>query len=451
MRRFLALALVVFALAAVVAPTTAQAHSGKQSYLYLSIFDDGVEGRIEMPAVDLARALDIEIPQQVAAARTAVGRDPEPIIAYVADHLAISGGEGPWTLDLAERLRILPTENGPYVVLPFVVDEEFDAPPRDFVVDLSVIIESDPEKDALLIIEDDWATANFDNGSDPLLGFSTGLTEQRVALGGASTLDSMRAIRGIGTDALRTTIDALQIVVGLIAAAVMTPAIRRSRAVPAATVGRRLGTTLGVLVVGHSISLWVVGTGAVTPSVRVAGILTALGLLVSAAWVLLTWSRPARWSMVVPVVVTIGLLQGVGLGTYFDLQDLGRRRPIASLLAFQFGVEVAVLILSVLVAVPLFLLRRTRLAPAVTIGIGAILAGYAVAWLCERLLESDWPIEEVANPLRVWPRNLWFVALAIAVAAAVRWFDGRKNTLREIDESPTDAVSMPPAREMART
>ena len=443
--------LLVSSLAAVVvliglAPASVDAHSGKQSYLYVSVYDDGVDGRLEIPVVDLERVLDAQIPQSMGGASEAVRALTGEIIGYVREHLSFADDDGPWTLDLGDVLQILPTENGPYVVLPFAIDENFDRAPRAFTVDLSVIIESDAEKDALLIIEDDWSSATFDNGSEPLLAFSTGSTEQRVELGGASTAESMLAIRGIGTDAVRTGIDSLLIVVGVVTAAVMVPTASRKRVVSPARVVRRLASGLLVLAAGHSVTLWVAGTGVLAPSPRLAGILTALGLALVAAFVLLAWWRPTFWSIATPVFAAVGVMQGFGLAAAFDAQDLDRRRPLTSLLAFNVGVEVAVLVLAVLVAIPLGLIRRTRLASAVTVGLGAALSGYALAWLCERLADTDWPIEEVADPLRVWPRNVVFVIIAIAVAAAIRQVEARSGRLREI-EDPVAAMDRPPSRE----
>ncbi|MFK7917782.1 MAG: hypothetical protein AB8G14_06870 [Ilumatobacter sp.] len=69
--------------------------SCKQSYLFVSVFDDGVEDRVEMPVADLS------------------------------------------------------AENGPYVILRFEVDETFESAPESFVAEPSVIIEANPGKDAL--------------------------------------------------------------------------------------------------------------------------------------------------------------------------------------------------------------------------------------------------------------------------------------------------------------
>ena len=100
------------------------------------------------------------------------------------------------------------------------------------------------------------------------------------------------------------------------------------------------------------------------------------------------------------MIVAVGLLQGVGLGRYFEAQGLDRRRPLTSLLAFNIGVEIAVVILVVLVATPLALVRRTRIASLVAVGLGAVLTGYGLGLAARAAVRRPtWPIEEVANPL----------------------------------------------------
>jgi len=441
--RFLTSVFVSIVVIVGLAPLGADAHSGKQSYLYISIFDDGVEGRIEMPAADLAAALGDDIPANAPAARAAVAELTTPIREYVAQNFALAGDSGDWTVTLADTISILPTENGLYVVIEYVVENDFDRAPDAFTADFSIIIENDENKDALLHIEDDWASAEFNNGERPLLGFSTGQTEQRVNLGGASTIDSMLAIRGLGTDAVRTGIDLMLIVVAVALPAVLVPAARRTHVVSRPDLARRIGSAFVALIAGHSITLWLVGSGVITPSTRLVGVLVAAGLTTVAVFGLIAFWRPAVWSLSPTVIAIVGLLQGLGLGDLFLADELDRRRPLTSLLAFHIGVEIALAIVAAIVIVTLGLLRRTRFATPAAMVLGLALAGYGAAWFFERLGESDWPIEEVANPLRVWPRNLVFAAIAIAVAAGLRHWDARANRLRPIEQPETIADSPP--------
>ena len=53
MLRFLSSVFIAVVVVLGLAPLSADAHSGKQSYLYISVYDDGIEGRVEMPAAEL--------------------------------------------------------------------------------------------------------------------------------------------------------------------------------------------------------------------------------------------------------------------------------------------------------------------------------------------------------------------------------------------------------------
>jgi hypothetical protein len=436
--------LVVIALVCVVGvwfgAVPASAHSGKQSYLYLSLFDDGVEGRVEIPAVDLGRAIDVDLvgaPGGVGAASRAAS---EQISAYVDQHFSLGDASGTWSTTLGD-LSVLGTENGPYVVVPFVVTDEFANTPRNFIAEFDAIIESDPEKDALLIIEDDWQSAVFDNGSEPLLGFSEGRTVQEVALADAGALSSMAAIRGIGSDAVRVTVDVMFIVAALVAAVVLLPS-GRSRSDLASTgelLRRARNTALsfaGALVVGTG----VMGLGVEDPPDRAVGILMGLTLASVSVYALVARFRPGARSALAWLAAAAGLVVGLELGTVFLLQQLDRSRPIASLVAFLAGALLAIGLVALFVGVPLHLLRRTRYATFVFVALEGALVVFGLAWTGERVIDHDWPIEEFANPFRVWPRNAWFVLLAVAIAALVRSVEARAGRIRPVGPQPSDVT-----------
>jgi hypothetical protein len=132
-------------------------------------------------------------------------------------------------------------------------------------------------------------------------------------------------------------------------------------------------------------------------------------------------------------------------------QDLDRSRPVTGLVAFQVGAFVAALLVAVFIGVPLLLLRRTRYVPAIVLVLSVIFVGYAVAWSGELLANDDWPIEKVANPLRVWPRNFWFVLLAVAAAGAIRSIEQRAGRLRSTDTAePTPETTDAPSEMASR-
>jgi hypothetical protein len=426
-----------FLLVVGLAPATASAHSGKQSYLYVSLFEDGIDGRVEIPVADLGPVLGIDFSGDPAGLRAGVFAARAEIEAYIAEHTGLGTATESWNLEFGD-ISVLPTENGPYVVLDFVVDEDLDEVPRSFVADFAVIVESNPERDSLLLIEDDWPSATFDNGSGHLLGFSVGMTEQVVELENESTLSSMAAIRGMGSDEVREEIDLLLLVAAVTTTLVLVP-LRREQSTPRplSTVGRNVATAAGVFVLAATISLWIVGLGALTLPTRVTAAIVAGTLALQAVYLTAARFRASTRTLATAMFSLAGLAFGFGLGAGFVLNDLDRSRPVTGLVAFQVGALIAALLVALFIGLPLLLLRRTRYVPAIVVTLSVVFVGYAVAWSGELLANDDWPIEKLANPLRVWPRNFWFVLLALAAAGAVRAIEQRAGRLRPTDAAPT--------------
>lgn len=414
--------------------TPVAAHSGKQSYVYFSLFDDGVEGRIEYPAADLAAMLGVEFPSDPADAAVVADRFTDEIRQYTADHFTAGDGTSTWQIEL-DAPEILAVA-GNYVVVPFRADESFDSAPRSFVVEFDGIIHANDQKDALLIVENDWGSATFNNEDEPLAGFSVGRTVQDVQLTQAPTLSSMAGARGVGTDALRTSIDQLLFVVavvlpvGLVAhgSTVRAPAPRVREAF------RRLAGLLVAYAIGQAATLWLVGLGVIDLPVRLTSTLAAAALLVA--------SLATFWRSRAHEAVAVGALSsvmGLGLGATFTATGLDRVSPLA-LLGFNVGVLAGALVVVALTFPVLLVLRRTIAAPVVLYGTAAVIALYAVGWLIERGASVDLDLERVANPLRVWPRNLWVMVAVLAAAGLLYWWTSASGRLRPL-EGTTERAS----------
>ena len=410
----------------------AAAHSGKQSYVYLNTYDDGLDGRVEYPARDLGPVLGIDFTDDPAVALTAATANAEAIRAYTAEHLEIGDADSTWGLSFDGAIDVLPVGVGPYIVVPFVVEERFESAPRELVVTYDGIIHTNDQKDAFLLFENDWGTAVFQNEAEEFVGFSVGRTTQIVELDDASMLSSMAGVRGLGTDAVRAGIDHLLFVVALLLPVGLLVAGGRVTD-PAPTVEsvvRRAAGVLGVYAAAHSITLWVIGLGGLSLPDRLVTSLVAASLLVAALYAVVPFT-----SRHLALVATLGVVQGLGFGLQFNALDLDRRQPVQSLLAFNVGIAVAVLVISTLVLALLLVLRRTVAAAAVLYGGAAMTAAYAVAWLVERIGDSDLDIERVANPWRVWPRNFWIALVIIGVAAGLYSWSASRGKLRPVNRT----------------
>ena len=81
---------VIVVIAAVIASITmmgiAAGHSGDQSYVYLDIFDESIEGSIHYPVEDLNEVLGLDIPDDPEGATAWAEANPEIIGGIIAKH-----------------------------------------------------------------------------------------------------------------------------------------------------------------------------------------------------------------------------------------------------------------------------------------------------------------------------------------------------------------------------
>lgn len=131
-------------------------------------------------------------------------------------------------------------------------------------------------------------------------------------------------------------------------------------------------------------------------------------------------------------MVALSAVQGLGFAGDAVANDLDRIDKLLALLAFNIGIEFGVVVLALLVFLLLLVLRRTAVAAAALYGITAVICLYSLMWLVDRTGLADINMSRVANPLRVWPRNLWLMLLALACAAALYAWTAQRDRLRPV-------------------
>lgn len=368
-----------------VAPAWVDAHSGVQSYVYVSVFDDGVQGRVEYPIGDLADVLGIELPDDPSTIDNLSEADRTAIVDYTQAHIDMRDDDGTWDLQFDGTVTYL--SGGPvgYVVVPFDVAEEFDEVPRRWTVTYDGVIETNPERDALFLVEDDWRSATFRNEDQHLLGFSVGNETQTVELESASTVEALREIAQRGTVSVDRSAMVLAMLAGVAISTVLGTGPRREN--DDATADRpvaswrstlvEVATRAGLVIVGGSISVLVIGLLAADVSSRLVMATGALGvLLATTTW----WLRGAAARA---AVLGAGLLSGVGFGAAFVDQQLDRSAPIRSLVAFGLGMAVMVAIAVALLVPLLLVIRQSRAASKIGTVLIALVAIAGLVWLIE--------------------------------------------------------------------
>ncbi len=139
--------------------------------------------------------------------------------------------------------------------------------------------------------------------------------------------------------------------------------------------------------VAHSVTLLLAGTGLVTVPAAIVEPVIALSIAAVAAAAITATEPPARYR--VPIVFAFGLLHGLGFAGALGIEEPWSWNLLASLLAFNLGIELVQLAL-IAVAFPLLVrVRRTGAgAPATRIA-GVLVAAVGLVWFAERVITGS--------------------------------------------------------------
>lgn len=433
--------------------STAHAHSGNQSYVYLEIFDTAIAGRVEYPIKDLNRALDLDIPVGKPETKSELLESAEIIEAYTSEHLSIGPGAGAptWDYEFGE-ITLLDLGGNSYVVFEFEVTQRFDPPPRVFDVSFDAIIEFDSNRSALLIIATDWGSGTFNNESSELVRFSSGDTAQTVDLDDPSWFKGMTGVIGLGAEHIRIGTDHILFVMALVLPSVLVFSKWRDdeepRWHPSAKFGSALWRVLKIVsmfTIAHSITLALGGLGYVEIPPRLVETIIALSIAAAAIHNIHPIFVNKEWVM----AFGFGLFHGFGFAGLLSELGLDRSRRVPSLLGFNIGVEIGQTVIILMVFPILFILRRTRFyMPFLKLG-SVGLAAVAMAWATERIFGYNTRINDLVDPVLRWPRSAILVAVACGIATALWRFDSSRGRLVPMVDGESElAADDPPGRDL---
>ncbi len=419
----------------------AAAHTGKQSYVYLDIFDSTIEGEIHYPVKDLNEVLGLDIPNDLDGAVAWAEANPAILHDYSADHIAMSDVAGTQWPIVFGTFGGLKVGDGAYLLAAFEVDREFDEVPRQFVVSYDAIMHAKPERDALLAIATDFGSGTFNNEADTLLRYTANNTTQTVDLGDTSFWSGVTGVIALGVEHIRIGTDHILFIVALVLPSVLVFG-RAPGWQPSPSFGASLWRVLKIMsmfTVAHTITLTLGGLGIIElPSALVETVI-AVSIILAALHNL----RPVLVNREWLIAFGFGLVHGSGFAGLLADLGLTQSRLFVSLLGFNIGIEIGQSIIIMLVFPALFLARRTRVfLPAMNV-VSLLLITVASAWAIERAfgvnLGTDWIMVRAS----VWPRQLVPVALAYLVAGAAYRGDRTNDRLLPLPsgtDSPKPAV-----------
>lgn len=430
--------LVVGALAAALAwalgAPLAAAHTGKQSYVYVDLLADRVEGRVEYLVADLDDVLGLGIadglgslpaPQRTDEAERRLEAARATLERFTRDHVSLDLGQGPVPL-VYEELDYLDLSVGSYVVVHFTTGELGREPPRVFDVSYDAFFDEGPDRSALLLVGRDWKTGVYNNEASHLHVFDAGTTRQRVELDEGSWLRGVQGTVSLGVEHIRTGADHVMFILTLLLPAVLV--FRSGSWRPAPSFRSSLWRVLKVasaFTVAHSVTLSLAGMGWLEVNSKLVESIIAVSIVLAALHNLRPVFANREWTL----AFAFGLFHGLGFAGLLSELGLGRDQRIWSLLGFNVGVELGQAGIILMVFPVLYLLRRTRVYRIVLYGGSVALALAALGWALERIFELRPRVDQLFDPILLYPRVLVLVGVAFLVAAAVYITEKRRARL----------------------
>jgi predicted kinase len=383
-----------------------QLHSLDSSTISAHVTGDGVDATITVAIDTLDTALGTDL-----AATGGVGADADEVVAYLADHLTVTGQDGSvWTETFSELTR--ESVEG---IDSLSVDVTFDpggSTATAFEIEYDAIIESVPGHEAVVVLTD--ATGNV--STPGVIGSSAdtvtiGLSGQDVE--SSTTLATGFAdMVGYGFHHVLQGADHLLFLTTLLLTAPLVVSADRwqRRGGVAFTASSVLGMVTA-FTIGHSVTLIASALGWVTLPTTPVEVLVAASVAV-AGWHVL---RPLFRHGEQLIAAGFGLVHGLAFaGILVDL-GLERSTSLTSLLAFNLGVELAQLAATALLFPSLYVLSTTRFFTAVRIVGGVLAIVAATGWTLERLGLLTSPLTRVEAMAIEHP---WAVVALLALLAA---------------------------------
>jgi hypothetical protein len=401
-----------------------QQHNLDSSTISAHVTDDGVDATITVAVDTLDDAMNTDLGTDLATTGV-TGADTNEVVAYLSDHLTVTGQDGTvWTETFSELTR--KSVEGIDSLSVEVAFDSGDAAATAFEIKYDAIIEAVPGHEAVVVLTD--ATGQV---STPGVISSTGDTVT-IALSRQDSESSTTLATGFidmvgyGFHHVLQGADHLLFLTTLLLTAPLAVSAghwqRRDSA--ASTASSVLGVVTA-FTIGHSITLIASVLGWVTLPSTPVEVLVAASVAVAGVHVL----RPLFQHGGQIIAIAFGLVHGLAFaGILVDL-GLDGSTSVTSLLAFNIGVELAQLTAAALLFPSLYVLSRTRSCALVRLTGGVLAISAAAGWILERLGLLASPLAGVEARAIEHP---WVVVAALALVAGAGWaVDGRRRDVAD--------------------
>lgn len=430
----------------------ASAHRGNQSYLYLDVAETDLTGRVELPYTDIREVFGLSLEGSSEEIEAELAANFPMLVEYIDQHSSVGADGQSWDLVFEDDLSLLGEETDElpgYAIFPFDVVLPVTEVPRELDVTFDPFFAEIENRDAIVLIGNDWQRGVFDAEANELYVFTPGDNTATIDLGDPSQWLNFTGSIGLGVDHIRTGPDHIFFVLVLLVPSVLVFAGSWRPAPTFLSALWRILKIASMFTLAHSITFTLAGLGILPlPPSKLVETVIAISIAAAAIHNLRPVFLNREWLM----AFVFGLFHGLGFASLVDSLDTDKTTQLISLLGRNIGIELGQAVV-ILVAFPaLFLLRRTRIYQPLLVFGSLALALISLIWAIERIFEVEFGTTDLVLLLVKWPRS--FVAMVFVTLAAwlVYRSEGRAGRLlpvgpeiREIGTDKDTSLKVPTA------
>ena len=399
-------------------PLGLQAHAPDQGYIFLRVYNDGIEGRVEINIKDLNKVQNPNLERGLTVA------DLQPyypqLEAYVKERISFASANGNHTMTFTEPTIMVLDELGDFVQFNFKL-EDVTTIPDALDVQYGLVFDQDRSHQGLLIVEYNWKAGIFNNESLVSLFFSPNDRSQSLSLTEASVFNGFMAMVKMGVWHIWIGIDHILFILAL----VLPSVVRRRReedeigtpkAVEALGFAATSATHPGAFgkwrwipverfkpafiymikiitffTIAHTITLSLAALQIVELPSRFVESIIALSIALAAYHNIRPILKGKEWL----IAFGFGLFHGFGFASVLSEIGLSGEYTTLSLFGFNLGVELGQVAIICLIFPLLYFLRRSKAYPKIMLYGSIFLIAIAIYWFVERSLGIDLPVDDL--------------------------------------------------------
>ncbi len=380
------------------------AHQPGQSYLYFRVYENRIEGTVEMTVDDINNALGIDLDaspyykeknQEIAKAEyPATWSQFIPDIQhYLKSRIKLRNANQSLNIEFTD-MEILPLSRSVYILSNFRLNP-ITSIPDNIDIDYSILFDKDEKHRGLTIIGHNWQAGIIKNESISSLIFSPSNTSQTLSLKEKSLWKGFVALLKLGMWHIYIGIDHIFFLLALI-----LPSVIRKRRMddrmdikPVESFKAAFWYILKIVTlftVAHSITLSLAALGIINLDSRIVESLIALSIGLAA----LHNIYPIFSKSELLITFLFGLFHGMGFASVLGEKGIEGEFLALSLFGFNVGVEIGqALIVCVLFPI-LFFLRKKPFYKHILIYGSIFLILASLYWFVERFFDVNYLLDD---------------------------------------------------------